>query len=163
MGPLSASHTRSATPLTISPEPGTPDASARTQISILGISPSRIESVRVTGRLSGAHRGRLALYSGLRGASFLLSRPLAAGEQVAVSISIVRHPPVSFSFGVAVPGAMPPALDLTRIQPAKLDHFASAQALLAPRISVRHNSPDLTGDLFLTPLPAPIVHPGSKN
>jgi hypothetical protein len=150
-------------PLTISPEPGTPDASPRTQISILGVAQFRIKSVHVVGARSGAHAGRLAAYSGMRGASFILNRPLADGEQVAVSISIAGRAPVSFSFGVAVPDAVPPVLDLPRVQPAKLEHFVSAPALLAPRISVRKNSPDLTGDLFLTPLPAPIVHPGSKN
>jgi hypothetical protein len=150
-----------AGPLTISPEPGTPDASPQTQISILGAAASTIQSVQVTGALSGAHMGRLASYGGGSGASFLLLRPLADGEQVAVSIRIAGHARVSLSFTVARPGAVPPVLDIPRRQPAKLDHFVSRPDLLAPRIAVRRSSPGLGGDIFLTPLPAPVVHPGS--
>jgi hypothetical protein len=68
-----------AGPLTISPQPGTPDASPATQISILGAAPREIRSVTVTGSLSGAHAGVLRPYSANRGASFVLRNPLAEG------------------------------------------------------------------------------------
>src|SRR5262245_54791442 len=63
--------------LTISPQPGTPDASPQTQISILGVSRSRIRSVSVTGQSSGPHSGSLHSYSSHRGASLVLGQPLA--------------------------------------------------------------------------------------
>jgi phospholipase C len=151
-----------ASRLTISPEPGTPDASPQTQISILGAAPRMVESVRVTGALSGTHAGMLAPYSGGKGASFILRRPLASGEHVAVSIWIAGRARISYSFTVARPGAVPPVIDIPRRQPAKLDHFISRPDLPAPRIGVARSSPRLGGDIFLTPLPAPIVHPGSK-
>src|SRR6202012_3575650 len=54
-------------PVTISPAPGTPDASPRTQISILGVGRSQIRSVTVRGSSSGSHAGRLRGYRGVRG------------------------------------------------------------------------------------------------
>ena len=53
-------------------------------------------------------------------------------------------------------------LDLPVTQPAKLDHFVSQPDLLAPRITVLKRS-RLGGDIFLTPLPSPVVHPESNN
>ena len=63
-GPASAG---AAGRLTISPAPGTPDASPQTQVSVLGVAPGRIASVRVVGAASGAHAGRLRPYSRHRG------------------------------------------------------------------------------------------------
>lgn len=150
-------------PVAISPAPGTPDASPDTQISILGVPPSRIESVRVSGSLSGPHAGSLRRYSGGRGASFVLSRPLTQGERVAVRIRIAGHKRIAFSFTVARLAAGPPVLDVPVTQPAKLDHFVSRPDLLAPRITVLKRDRHLRGDIFLTPLPSPTVHPESNN
>jgi pimeloyl-ACP methyl ester carboxylesterase len=56
---------------TISPAPGTPDVSPETQISILGVKPHRIRSVRATGSETGGHPGTMRRYWDARGASFI--------------------------------------------------------------------------------------------
>jgi hypothetical protein len=150
-------------PLMVSPAPGTLDASPNIQISILGVGPGRIRSVRVTGSASGLHRGALRHYSGRRGASFVLSRTLEQGERVAVLVRVAGRPPVAFSFTVARLAPAPPILNLPVVQPAKLDHFVSAPSLLPPRIAVRKGARAVRGDIFLTPLPSPIVDPNSNN
>jgi Arylsulfotransferase (ASST) len=150
--------------LTISPAPNTPDASPETQISILGVVPQRIESVRVNGQESGLHTGRLEPYSRNRGASFVLDQPLSQGESVSVTVRIRdRRKPVRFSFTVAQLGPSLPPLNLTDTQPSKLQHFTTEPDLTPPRIAVHRSSRRARhdGDILLTPLPSPIVHPGS--
>jgi Arylsulfotransferase (ASST) len=149
--------------LRISPQPGTLDASPRTQLSILGAAPRQIRSVKVSGSLSGAHGGALRAYSANRGASFVLGKPLAQGEQVAVRIRVAGHSPIGFSFTVARLAPTPPIINVARTQPAKLQHFVTRPQLIPPRISVDDAGSALAGDLFVTPLPSPIVHPGSNN
>jgi hypothetical protein len=151
--------------LTISPSPNTPDASPDTQISVLGVSPDRITGVHVVGSASGTHGGSLHPYSGDRGASFVLNKPLAQGESVSVTVRIHGRQPTQFSFTVAHLGAPQPPLNLTATQPSKLDHFVSRPDLIPPRISVNTPSPQTAGDgdVMLTPLPSPIVHPESNN
>src|SRR5947209_4643075 len=112
-------------PPIISPQPGTPDASPQTQISILGVAPSRIRAVSVTGRASGGHPGVLRRYSGNRGASFVLRRPLTQGEQVRVTVRIAGLPARSFAFTVAHLARIPPVIRLPARQPAKLQHFVT--------------------------------------
>jgi hypothetical protein len=150
-------------PITVSPAPGTPDASPATQISILGVAPERIRSARVSGSLSGLHRGAFHSYSGRRGASFVLRRPLDEGEHVSVLLGIAGHSPIRFSFGVARLAPTPPIINIPTIQPDKLDHFVSEPQLLPPRIEVGKGGSAFRGDIFLTPLPSPEVHPGSNN
>jgi hypothetical protein len=151
----------SAPRLTISPAPGTPDASPATQISILGAPVRRIASVRVAGAASGVHPGRLRAYSGGRGASFLLATPLTQGERVDVRVRVRGRATVRFWFRVARLAPAQPFLRLTSIQPSKLESFVSRPDLQAPRIAVHTPAPRLPGSIFLTPLPSPIVHPGS--
>jgi hypothetical protein len=153
-----------ASALTVSPAPGTPDASPRTQISILGTAPRAIAAVSVTGTVSGAHAGRLEPYSGGRGASFVLTRPLTQGERVSVLLRVADRAPIRFSFTVARLAPVPPVLDLPLTQPAKLDHFVSEPGLQAPLITVSRRSRRATArDILLTPLPTPEVHPESNN
>jgi hypothetical protein len=147
----------------ISPGPRTLDASARTQISIFGVPPSEIESVRVTGSVSGAHSGSLKPYSRDQGASFVLSKPLTAGERVTAVIHVSGLKAIDDSFTVATPGITLPVLNIPKEQPAKLQHFASDPTLMAPKITVEKGAANLHGDIFLTPLPSPEVHPGSNN
>ncbi|HTX30176.1 MAG TPA: arylsulfotransferase family protein [Solirubrobacteraceae bacterium] len=163
-GALAATPTiRPASPVIVSPEPGTPDASPDTQISILGAAPRKIESVSVTGSLSGPHPGTLRAYSADRGASFVLRRPLTQGERVGVRIRISGRRAIGFSFTVARLAQAPPIITATKAQPAKLQRFASEPTLMPPRIEVSKADRGLKDDLFLTPLPSPIVHPGSDN
>jgi Arylsulfotransferase (ASST) len=152
-----------AAPVAISPAPGTPDASPATQISILGLAPQKIESVSVTGSISGAHPGRLAFYRGAEGASFILGRPLTQGETVVAVVRIAGRAPITDSFTVARLGTPQILLGAKVEQPAKLDHFVTAPAVLAPKIRILKNGSSLAGDIFLTPLPSPIVHPQSDN
>jgi hypothetical protein len=155
-----ASATQAAPP-TISPAPGTPDASPQTQISILGVAPNRIRSVRVSGSSSGLHGGTSHPYSGRRGASFVLRRPLAEGEQVSVVVRIEGRAPLRWTFTVARFARVPPVLNDPVVQPSKLDHFVTEPQLEAPLITVDRGA--VAGDMLLTPLPSPEVHPGSNN
>ena len=150
-------------PLTVSPQPGTLDASPESQISILGAAPRKIHSVMVTGSLSGVHAGALRAYSANRGASFVLTKPLTQGERVAVQIRVAGRTPIAFSFTVARLAPTPPVIKIPTTQPAKLQHFVTQPQLLPPRVSVDKTGSSVAGDLFLTPLPSPIVHPGSNN
>ena len=160
-GALAAAPGHDASPVAISPASGTPDASPTTQISVLGIAPDQLRSARVDGTVSGLHRGAFHPYSGRRGASFVLRRPLEGGEHVSVVVRFAHRNPRRFSFTVARLATVPPVLDIPKLQPSKLDHFVSAPGLLAPRIFVRQGA--TPGDIFLTPLPSPEIHPESNN
>ncbi len=150
-------------PLTISPAPGTPDASPQTQISILGVPPGMIKSVTSHGSSSGAHSGVLRAYSRNRGASFVPTAAFTQGERVAVVIRVAGRRPIRFSFTIARLAATPPILNDPKTQPGKLQHFVSEPLLLPPRIDVLKGAGSLDGAVFLTPLPSPEVHPGSNN
>jgi hypothetical protein len=150
-------------PLTISPAPGTPDASPQTQVSILGIAPRLIDSVRLIGAASGSHNGSLRRYFGGRGASFVPARTFTQGERVAAVIRVHGRAPVRFSFTIARLQPAQPLLNIRKLQVSKLQHFVSQPSLLAPRITVLKHSAGSVGDIFLTPLPSPVVHPGGNN
>ena len=78
--------TRARAPaVTISPLPGTPDATPSTQISFLGAPASDLHDISVVGSRSGAHSGRLVAYATAAGASFLPSRGFDEGERVTVT------------------------------------------------------------------------------
>jgi hypothetical protein len=161
--PAAAASTSPAAQLAISPQPGTLDASPQTQISILGVAPKLIESVAVTGSTSGKHVGHLRAYSGDRGASFVPSTPFSDSEQVSVVIRIRGLAAKHFSFTIEHPGATLPFLSIDKSQPSKLQKFVSEPGLTPPKITVLKRNPGLAGDMFLTPLPSPVVHPGSNN
>jgi hypothetical protein len=147
--------------LALSPAPGTPDASPQTQISILGTRPALIRGVDARGSITGAHAGRLRDYSGARGASFVAAQPFAAGERVRVTLRLRGAKPRRWSFTVARAGVTPPVLTLKSQQPDKLQHFVSEPALVPPQIAMHRAGG--RGSIFLTPLPSPVVHPGSVN
>ena len=81
-----------------------------------------------------------------------------------MSVRLRGRAPVRWSFTVArlAPHARP-VLDVLTPQLNKLDHFVSQPALLPPRISVRRGSSLGKRDIFLTPLPSPMIHPNSNN
>jgi hypothetical protein len=149
--------------LTVSPAAGTPDASPQTQISILGVAPQRIRSVLVTGAATGRHPGTLRSYSSSRGASFIPDEPFAEGERVKLVVRILDRKPVRRSFTIAHLGPIQPPLNLKQHQPGKLQHFVSEPDLLPPKIAIHQNTGGTRGRVFLTPLPSPVVHPGSHN
>ena len=75
-------------PVTVSPMPGTGDASPATQISFLGDPGTQVSDVRVVGSASGTHSGSVRSYSTGTGASFLPSHPFRAGERVTVHAEV---------------------------------------------------------------------------
>ena len=75
-------------PVTVSPLPGTSDASATTQISFLGGPGTTVSDVQAVGSSSGTHAGRLEAYSTGTGESFLPDQPFQAGEHVTVSARV---------------------------------------------------------------------------
>lgn len=148
--------------ITISPAAGTPDASPDTQISILGVNKKRIESVDLTGDVTGRHRGTLRHYSHGPGASFIPTQPFAEGENVDLVVRIEGRRPIRRSFEIAHLGRIQPPLNLDKTQPDKLQHFVSEPDLLPPRVSVNKRG-TTKGRVFMTPLPSPVVHPGGDN
>jgi hypothetical protein len=150
-----------ATPLTISPANGTPDASPKTGISVLGAPPADITSVTVTGSESGAHPGKLLPFSGKRGAVFQPDTPLTEGEKASVVVSVKGRKATNLSFEVARLAPTPPFLNPSSTQPDKLHSFVSEPGLTPPKITVLKPNKNFTTSVFLTPLPSPIVHPGS--
>lgn len=147
--------------ITISPASGT-SASPQTQISILGTRPSTIRSVRVTGAVSGVHPGTLRSYSRARGASFVPATALTPGEKVTARILIKGCSPITRSFTIATAGITPAVLNINVIKSDLLEKFVTRPDLIAPKIAVhKQSSQASTGNIFLTPLPSPVVHPGS--
>ena len=73
------------------------------------------------------------------------------------------RPAISERFTVARPGVIGPPINIPVIQLPKLQQFVSNPLLLPPRLTVNRAAPGLAGDIFLTPLPAPIIHPGNAN
>ena len=69
-----------ANAITVSPLPGTSDASPTTQISFLGGAGTTVTDVKVVGSISGGHGGKLEAYSTGTGASFLPVGPIRAGR-----------------------------------------------------------------------------------
>ncbi|HWX74711.1 MAG TPA: arylsulfotransferase family protein [Solirubrobacteraceae bacterium] len=83
-----AIHAAEANPVTVSPLPGTRDASPGTQISFLGGPGTSVSGVSVRGSRSGAHAGVLLPYSTGTGESFLPRRPFIPGELVRASAAV---------------------------------------------------------------------------
>ncbi len=92
-----------------------------------------------------------------------MPKPFDQGERVGVRVRIAGRRPIAFSFTVARLASAPPVLNIPVIQPAKLDHFVSLPLLLPPVIKVHRGAGSPGGDIFLTPLPSPVVHPESNN
>jgi hypothetical protein len=102
---LNVSQALAGARVTVSPGPDTSDASAVTQISMLGVPVGELSAVTVRGSRSGTHQGRLLAYSQGDGASFLPSRRFAEGELVSVRADLRTDgtsTPFSWSFRVAV-------------------------------------------------------------
>jgi hypothetical protein len=147
--------------VTVTPQPGSRDASSQTQISFLGVAAGQISSVSVVGSRSGTHGGRLAAYSQGDGASFLPSQPLAQGERVRVRAELAQAGgvlPIAWSFQVAVRdtagsagGSTPPP-----INPHDYQIFRSRPDLRPPPVTVSAHSPAAgPGDIFVAPYSGP--------
>src|SRR6185437_11430440 len=151
---LSASVRAAATgSIAVSPQPGTPDASASTQISFLGGPGTKVSSVRVSGSRTGAHSGALRGYSTGTGESFLPSRPFRAGEKVTVHAT-VNGAAVSTSFTIAHQAPVSQKQFPLNPGDAKaVQHYASAPTLTPStvRITTKAKPGSAPGDLFLAP------------
>jgi Arylsulfotransferase (ASST) len=152
--------------VTVSPAPGTRDASRATQISFLGgvggNTAFKLANVLVTGSRSGAHAGRLIAYSQGDGASFVPTRPFTAGELVTVHAVLSeagKTTPLAWSFTVAVPDApgSSSVTESTRVSsapvpaPKEFQSFYSRPELRPPDLTVSPKAQTATGDLFLAP------------
>ncbi len=76
--------------VTISPLPGSRDATPQTQISFLGVPSGELNVLSVSGSRTGPHSGQLLAYSTGEGASFVPSHPFAEGEQVTLRARLRR-------------------------------------------------------------------------
>lgn len=145
--------------VTVSPMPGSRDASHVTQISFLGVPARKLAHVTVSGSRSGRHGGRLVAYSQGDGASFLPSKPFAEGELVTVH-AVLRHKPrkvpFSWSFTVARADTVNRSLETPPIPPksgsAAHESFVSRPDLFPPRVTVTVDSgAQAPGDIMLAP------------
>ena len=146
--------------VTISPLPGSRDARPQTQISFLGVPAGELGSIRVSGSRSGAHRGRLAVYSQGDGASFLPARPFEEGERVTVRarvragasthsivdrFAVATEDPISSTPETIHPGSA-----------AEVQGFRSRPDLQPPVVTVTAQSPAVApGDMFVAPYTGP--------
>jgi len=146
-----------ANPIAVSPEPGTPDASPRTQISFLGGNGTKVLAVTARGSRSGSHGGTLRAYSTGTGESFVPSHPFRIGERVTVHARVVGGPnrgsvATSFTIGNAYAPSQKP-FSLNRGSSADVQHYSSAPALTPSTVHIYTPAkPAATpGDLFLAP------------
>ncbi len=158
---LNASATLPGTHVSVSPLPDSYDASARTQISLLGTSAGALGHLRVSGSDSGSHSGRLRAYSQGDGASFVPSKPFSEGETVTVTGEVkagARAQRFDYHFTVATQDVLPYSKPSqpSGLDPNEKQHFHTEPSLEPPSIAVTTNSPQAAqGDIFLAPYTGP--------
>jgi Arylsulfotransferase (ASST) len=146
-----------ASAVTVSPLPGTPDASPATQISFLGPSGTTVSDVRVVGSHSGVHGGRLRAYSTGTGESFLPAHPFVTGERVTVHAHVSAAgatQAVSTSFTIAHQDAVSQTqFPINPGNPRAVQHYSSAPSLTPSTVTITTpaKSGASPGDLFLAP------------
>ena len=160
--------------VTVSPFPGTPDASPSTQISFLGGPATTVTDVRVVGSSSGAHAGRLAAYSAGTGESFIPDRPFLSGERVNVSARVVERASTatvrtSFTVAFDAPVSQPQFPNYPG-SAADVQHYLSAPSITPSTVTVTTpaHAAATTGDFFLAPYqgagtPGPMIVDQSGN
>jgi hypothetical protein len=146
-----------ANAVTVSPLPGTPDASPATQISFLGGAGTRVSDVRVVGSRSGLHAGRLEAYSTGTGESFLVARPFLAGERVTVRAKAGANGSGA-TLGTSFTIARQAAVDQKEFpidpgDPHAVQHYRSAPSLTPSSVAITTpaKAGAASGDLFLAP------------
>jgi Arylsulfotransferase (ASST) len=146
--------------VTLSPLPGSRDASPRTQISFLGVPAGALSAISVVGSRTGAHRGRLVAYSQGDGASFVPALPFAEGERVTVHATLrgggsARGLVDRFAIANVDPIGSTPE----RIYPgvaSEVQGFHSRPDLHPPVLAVTASSPAVApGEMFLAPYSGP--------
>jgi hypothetical protein len=157
---LNRSAVLAGTNLAVSPLPGSYDASADTQISLLGAPLGALSAVSVRGSSSGTHSGQLLGYSQGDGASFVPTHPFDPGETVTVHGRVrTRAGTRSFAYQFVVAHQdkllYTPAAKVAR-DPDEEQHFHSAPALQPPVLAVTASAPGTApGDIFAAPYSGP--------
>ncbi len=142
--------------VTISPLPGTPDASPHTQISFLGVPESEIHDISVVGSLSGSHSGHLRAYESAPGASFVPAQGFVEGESVSVTALTrraghERRLGSSFTVAQLAPYRFAPtSTTAPSAKPGTVQRFASQPKLAPPAVAVTTDAPTAsTADVFV--------------
>jgi hypothetical protein len=146
--------------VTVSPLPGSRDASPQTQISFLGTPKGDLSLISVVGSRTGAHAGRFAGYSEGDGASFLPSRPFAQGETVTVSAEVRTGgamQPLLDSFTIAYQDPLTTTPEtIHNASSSEVQVFRSRPDLRPPTVTVTASSPAVApGDMFVAPYSGP--------
>jgi hypothetical protein len=144
-------------PVTVSPFPGTPDASPASQISFLGGQGTQVADVSVVGSRSGTHSGVLRAYSTGTGESFLPTHPFIAGEKVTVHAVVgLGTPAVPTSTSFTVAHQAPVSQKEFPTNPGDgraVQHYSTAPSLTPSTVTLTTPAkPGASpGDLFLAP------------
>jgi hypothetical protein len=147
--------------LSVSPAPASRDASAATQISLLGVPADQLTALTVKGSRTGSHGGRLLAYSQGDGASFVPSRPFVDGEQVTVRGTLTNagvSTPFAWGFAIAVRDTAGAAGGSSPRAPRPSDYqsFRSRPDLKPPTVTVTaHAAGASPGELFIAPYSGP--------
>ena len=159
---LNASALLPGTSLSVSPLPGSRDASPKTQISLLGVPAEEIKDVSTTGSYSGGHEGRLLAYSQGDGGSFVPSGAFTPGETVRVSGRLADggvSKRFGFAFTVAVPDPIVPPATTSKLKltAGEYQSFHSAPEVHPPAVAVTHpaSASDSREDIFTAPYSGP--------
>jgi hypothetical protein len=143
--------------ITVSPLPGTPDASIRTQISFLGPKGTVVLSVHAVGSKSGLHEGRIEAYSTGTGGSFLPVHRFLPGETVGVYAKVSvggKEEDVGTNFGIGRAAVEPTAGFPNKPgNRGEVQHYASAPSLTPSAVNVLTppKAGAAAGDFFLAP------------
>jgi Arylsulfotransferase (ASST) len=161
VAPAIAAAPTPAPAVTISPLPGTPDATPSTQISFLGAPATELHDIRVLGSRSGAHPGRLVAYKTAAGASLLLSRGFDEGERVAVTAVVgsgASRRRIGTNFTIARLYSLPsePLPRRPVDSPSDVQGFHSRHDLSPPVVDVTVPATNPSaGDVFITSATGP--------
>ena len=148
------------TTVAVSPLPGSYDAPAQTQISMLGVPATELSEIHISGSRSGSHGGRLRAYSQGDGASFVPTSPFVAGERVSVR-GRVRSGPGSRAFAYRFVVARADSQLYSATAPAagnakQTMHFRSRPELQPPSLIVGATSAQSApGYIFAVPYSGP--------
>jgi hypothetical protein len=143
--------------VTVSPLPGTPDASPATQISFLGGAGTKVSDVHVVGSHSGNHGGSLRAYSTGTGESFVPKHRFVEGERVTVHARVESSgatQTVSTSFTIAHQDAVSQTqFPNNPGDPRAIQHYSSAPSLTPSTVTITTPARPggAGGDLFQAP------------
>ena len=146
--------------VTISPLPGSRDATPQTQVSFLGVPPAQLSAVSVSGSVTGTHDGHLQPYSLRDGESFLPAHPFAEGEIVTVRARVRadgREQPLLDRFAIAHEDAISSTPEpIYGGSPSEIQSFRSRPDLHPPVLTVTTDSPAIAPeDEFVAPYNGP--------